>query len=117
MRTASTLVGLTLVALGAGARAEDGVPAAPPGAPAILAPAPAETVVAPVLLAPPPEPPARRLEVGVAFLPMAVGKITAPIGTKEVTGDASFAYGVGLSASYKIIAGLGVGLAPQAIFN
>ena len=48
---------------------------------------------------------------------MAVGKITSPIGPKEVTGDASFAYGVGLSASYEIIAGLGLGLAPQAIFN
>ena len=48
---------------------------------------------------------------------MAVGKITAPIGAKEITGDASFAYGVGLSASYRIIAGLGLGIAPQAIFN
>lgn len=109
MRTASTLVaGLMVVALGAGARADDGVPAPPP---------PGATVVAPVLLAPPPAPPPRRLEVGLAFLPMGVGKITAPVGSKEVTGGASFAYGVGLSATYKLIAGLGVGFAPQAIFN
>ena len=46
MRKASTLVGLTLVALGAEARAEDSVPAAPPPA-AIVVPFPSLPLLRP----------------------------------------------------------------------
>ena len=61
--------------------------------------------------------PQRRLEVGLAVLPMGLGKLTLPIGATEVTSDASFAYGVGLSVSRPVIAGFSLGLVPQVIFN
>jgi hypothetical protein len=48
---------------------------------------------------------------------MGRGKISSPNGANDVTGDAQFAYGAALSATYLIGAGLHVGLAPQAIFN
>jgi hypothetical protein len=55
--------------------------------------------------------------IGLSLLPMAVGRFTTPVGAMEATGDASFAYGAGLSASILVIRGLSVGVAPQAIFN
>jgi hypothetical protein len=123
MRKASTLVSLMLIALGASARAEETAPApvspAPPPAvvivpvvPAPAPPAPAAVAVAapvPIQLSP------RRLEVAVSALGMAAGQLTG--GTTAVTDDAKFAYGVSLSVSYRIIAGLSLGIAPQAIFN
>jgi Outer membrane protein beta-barrel domain len=132
MRKASTLVGLTLMALAAGARAEDAVPAPPPSpsappagvdpfpaavpSPSAPPPAPVGTVgmVAPVA---PEEPPPKRIEVGLSFLPMGRGKLTTPSGATDVSGDARLAYGVGLSATYHVIAGLHLGVAPQALFN
>ena len=111
MRKIGTLIGLTLVALGAGARAEDGAP---------VAQTPAVAVVDPFFVAQPsaptPPPPAR-VRIGLAFLPMGLGKFTTPIGGEPIQGDASLAYGVGLSASYRIIAGFSVGIAPQIISN
>lgn len=115
MRKVSTLIGLTLVALGAGARAEDQVPAAPPPA-AVVTPLPTPTIVAPSADAPP-EFPRRRIKVGLSFLPMGLGKLSTPIGGESVEGDAAFAYGGGLSASYRVIAGLELGIAPQIIYN
>jgi len=107
MRKASTLIGLTLVALGAGARAEDRAPA-----PAV----PAAGVVDPVLGAPPPsERP--RLRVGLSFLPMGLGKFTTPIGNAATEGDALFAYGFGLAADWRLIWGFSAGIAPQRIYN
>jgi hypothetical protein len=120
MRKASTLIGLTLVALGAGARAEDQVPATPP--PSAAAPAPAAVavdpfpdaaVVAPVPYAPPP----RRIKVGLSFLPMGFGRLTTPIGGMSATGDALFAYGFGVLASFRVFAGLELGIAPQILYN
>jgi hypothetical protein len=112
MRKASLLIGFTVVALAAVARAQEPAPASPAAAPAPVAGAEA---TAPVPAIPAPSP--RRAEIGLSILPMGVGKLTLPVGGMEVTGDASFAYGVGLSASYRILAGLSVGLAPQVIFN
>ena len=116
----STLIGLTLVALGAEARAEDSVPAAPPPAaivvPVPVAPAPAATVVDPFPAAAPASPPTR-LRIGLSFLPMGLGKFTTPINAEATQGDASLAYGFGLAASFRVFAGLSVGVAPQIISN
>ena len=48
---------------------------------------------------------------------MGLGKLTTPVNAEANQGDASFAYGVGLSASVRVIAGLSVGVAPQFIYN
>ena len=89
MRKQSTLVvvGLLLTLAGA-ARAEDAFkPAAAPPAENVVAPVPVEA-------APPPKP--RRLLVGAAFLPMAMGKYKfADSVTSTTTQDAFFAYGFG----------------------
>jgi len=116
MRKTSILIGLTLVALGAGARAEESAPAASPRPTAIIVPVPAATVVDPFPAAPPPAPPSR-WRIGLSFIPMGLGKLTTPIGGNPIQGDASLAYGVGLSASFRVIAGFSVGVAPQIISN
>jgi hypothetical protein len=89
MRKASTLVGLTLVALAATARAQN---PAPPAA-------------------------QRRIEVGLSVLPMGLGKFTASPGGMTFTADAAFSYGFALQAGYVLLPGLTLGLAPQAFFN
>ncbi len=132
MRKASILVGLMVIAFGAGARAEEAVPAPPPSpaappsgvdpfpaavpSPSPPPPAPAGTVgvVAPPA---PEEQPPRRIEVGLAFLPMGRGQLKTPNGAMDATADARFAYGVGLSATYRVIAGLHLGIAPQVIYG
>ncbi len=130
MRKASTLVGLMVIALGARARAQDAVPPPPPASappaavdpfpaavpsPSPPLPAPAGTVVA---VAPEEqEQPRKRIEVGLAFLPMGRGQLTTPNGAMDATGDARFAYGVSLSATYRVIAGLHLGIAPQVIYG
>jgi hypothetical protein len=121
MRKASTLIGLMLFALGASARAQEPAPGSPTPPPAVVVvpvvpvAAPAPTVVQPAER--PAEFPRRRLELGVAFIPIGVGSITTSGGASTITSDALFAYGVGLSVSYRVFAGLTLGLAPQAIFN
>src|SRR5947209_1201675 len=93
MRKASMLAGLMLVALAATAHAED------------FAPAP-ERAHKP-----------RRVQLGLSLLPMGVGRFTASPGGMTTTADAAFTAGVGVSASYVVLRGLSIGLAPQAIFN
>jgi Outer membrane protein beta-barrel domain len=116
MRKASTLIGLTLVALGAGARAEEIPPPAAPPPVAVLNPPPPAMMVATIPDLPPGFP-ARRIKVGLSFLPMGIGKLTTPIGGTPTEGDAAFAYAFGLSASYRVIAGLELGIAPQILYN
>ena len=122
MRKLSTFVGLTLFALATTARAEEATPVqnkAPTTAPAPVAsmPAPAGGDIA---AAPAPNQAAagpRKLQLGMSFLPMALGKYTySKTGTPE-TEDATFAYGLGLSGVYEVLPGLLVGLAPQVTFN
>lgn len=131
MRKASTLVGLTLFALASTARAQEAAPAAsapaatpPPASEPATAPAPApadakpaEVAAAPTAETAEPAPSARKLQLGIAFVPMGVGKRTKALKGVSETNDAEFAYGVGLSADYTIVAGLSIGLAPQIIFN
>jgi hypothetical protein len=91
-----------------------------PGAPPATSP-PAGVATAPVPTPPPAaapaEQPKRKLQVGLAFLPMARGKFDASNAGMTTTVDAAFAYGAGLSVGYEIIPGLVVGLAPQVMFN
>ena len=142
MRKLSTLVGLTLLALAGTARAGEAAPAADKAAPAEEKAAPAADKAAPtedkaeataskpeaaeaapaegnVAATPVPPQPAgpRKLEVGLSFLPMAIGKYTYELTGEPEAVDASFAYGVGLSGTYEVLPGLLVGLAPQLTFN
>jgi hypothetical protein len=98
-----TLVSLTLVVLAGPARAQE---------------APATPVATTLPPEPAPPPRARRIELGVSFLPMSLGTFTASYGGMRIPGDAAFAPGVSLSAGYAIVPRyLSVGLAPQVIFN
>ncbi|MES1209735.1 MAG: hypothetical protein ABUS79_27695, partial [Pseudomonadota bacterium] len=110
MRVASTLVGLTLIAVAPLARAAG--PGAPRGA------APAEPVESASTAAAPPPAAQRRFDLVLSLLPMEGGKYTTPLGLGEtVTTDASFAYGISLNFNARVFRGLSVGVAPQAIWN
>ena len=130
MRKLSTLVGLTLLVLAPTARAEEAAPKPatlePPSAPAPAAsgvngPATAPPVAEQDVASKSAQPTAtnRKLQVGLSFLPMGMGKYTyRPDSTSAlVKSDAYFAYGAALSASYEVIPNLLVGLAPQLIYN
>lgn len=110
MRKVSTLIGLTLIAFGAGARAEDSVPAAPPTASApagtVVAPAPATDLYSP-----------RRLELGLSALGMGFGRVTSYDGVMTSTADGTVVYGASIALGYRIVNGLSVGIAPQVIFG
>jgi opacity protein-like surface antigen len=93
------LVGLTSVALTSTARAED---------------APATPVATTTSAAPAHQ---RKLEVGVAFLPMSLGRFHASYGVDAITSDAMFAPGVSVSASYEVLPGLSIGVAPQRLWK
>ena len=124
MRRASCLVGLTLAAWAVTARAEQAAPAAaapvagPAAAPPAAAPAVSvdATTTAPAPAAASSAPPQRRLQIGLAILPMGRGKITASAAGKTSHDDGAFAAGIGLSVGYEVYPGLVVGIAPQAIF-
>lgn len=113
MRNVSPLVGLTLFALAATARAQEAPPAAEPAAP------PATGVVAaPAPTTAPPAATRRKIQVGLSFLPMAMGRYTySDSFTSTASSDTYFAYGFGVSAGYEILPGLVVGFAPQEILN
>ena len=134
MRKLSTLVGLTLFALAASARAQDAAPAAdtaaPPAGDAAVTPAPAAAAAkaaptagdaADAQVDAQPAVSRRKIQLGLSFLPMAVGKYPAGPGAESPFVDAAFAYGVGLSAGYEVLHrgphSLVVGIAPQATFN
>lgn len=107
-----TILATSLASYAASAQPEGAPPAAPPpegvppaapppeGAPPAAAPAPAAA-------------PESKIQVGVAFLPMLVGKVKFSLASN----DLKFAYGVGLTAGYAVIPGLSVGIAPQFIFG
>src|SRR5215471_15347923 len=59
----------------------------------------------------------RRVEVGLSFLPMGLGKFTSSPGGFSSTVDAAFSYGVSLQAGYVLRPGLTLGVAPQTFFN
>lgn len=108
MRTKSTLLGLSLLALAGTARAEDAAPAT----------AADNAAAAPALSTETPQA-TRKLSVGLSFLPMGLGKyVYRPDATSDlVESDAFFAYGASVSASYEVLPHLLVGLAPQVVYN
>ena len=108
MPRASLFVVFAWLALSGSAWAQDGAPTPAPAA------APSGQGVAAHVSASEAGPitaaPARKMQVGLAFLPMSLGR-----GTGNV--DLAFCYGVGLSLGYVLIRGLTVGVAPQVLFN
>jgi Outer membrane protein beta-barrel domain len=129
MRKVSTLVGLTLFALASTSRAQ-----AAPAAPTAAEPPAGDTVTSPAPSAdenaPPPgtataasapaqyESSPRKIQVGLAFLPMGMGRYTfSDTYTTTASSDAYFAYGLSLTVGYEVLPGLVVGVAPQVIFN
>jgi hypothetical protein len=58
------------------------------------------------------------MRVGLAFLPMGMGRYTfSDTVTTTTSSDTYFAYGLSLSVGYEVLPGLVVGVAPQVIFN
>lgn len=115
MRKLSSLIAVALLTLAGSARAQEEAPAAAPAGDAAAAPA-AEPAAAP---APVPAPAAdgSKLQVGINFLPMFLGKFSTTFLGQSVDTDAKIAYGVGITAGYNVIPGLTVGIAPQMLFN
>jgi hypothetical protein len=116
MRRTTTLATLfAWMMMGASTKMTGGVAQAQAGAAAAPTPTSSGQPVAEAS----PAPNERKLQVGLSFLPMGMGKyIYSPdAASAPVKSDASFAYGVGLSAGYEIIPHLVVGVAPQVIFN
>ena len=61
--------------------------------------------------------PANNFQVGVAFLPMLLGKVATGPSGDSTSSNLDFAYGIGISFGYRVIAGLSVGVAPQVVFH
>jgi opacity protein-like surface antigen len=115
MRKLSSLVIVSVLAIAGSARAQDDAPAAAPAADPAAAPAEAPAVSQPPVAAQ--AAPDSKIQVGVAFLPMVLGKAESSGGGFSSSKDAALGYGVGLSVGYNVIPGLSVGIAPQMIFN
>jgi len=58
-----------------------------------------------------------RFQVGLSYVPMALGTIKAKTAGNIDKADAAFAWGVGLNASVNVFRGLMVGIAPQVIYK
>lgn len=117
MRKLSSLIVVALLTLAGSARAQEEAPAAAPAGDA-AAPAGDSAAAAPApAAAPAAAAQDSKLQVGINFLPMFLGKFSASAGGQTVDMDAKIAYGVGITAGYNVIPGLSVGIAPQMLFN
>ena len=110
MRRPTLIVFWMLLAPLSIARAQGEAPATPVTE---SADAPAETALAPAVASAP----ASRFHVGVAFLPMLLGRVATGPSGNDTSSNLDAAYGVGLSFGYRVIAGLSVGVAPQILFH
>jgi hypothetical protein len=108
MRRLNLTVALVLLVPVSTARAQEEAPAATE--PAAV---PAEASLEPSV----PGMPAHDFQIGVAFLPMLLGKVATGPSGGDSSSNLDFAYGVGLSFGYRVLAGLSAGIAPQAIFH
>jgi opacity protein-like surface antigen len=61
--------------------------------------------------------PASRVQVGVALLPMLLGKVATGPSGNNTSSNLDSAYGVGLAIGCRIVDGLSVGVAPQVVFH
>ena len=104
------IVGLVLLVPISTARAQGEAPVTPATEPAA---APIEEALAPSVAAAP----ANNFQVGVAFLPMLLGRVATGPSGDDTSSNLDFAYGVGLSFGYRVLAGLSVGIAPQVVFH
>jgi len=110
MRKPILIVGLVLSVLVSPAHVQEEAPATPESEPTAT---PSEAALAPAVAGAP----ANTFQVGVAFLPMLLGRVaTGPSGA-DTSSNLDFAYGVGLSFGYRVLAGLSVGFAPQVVFH
>src|ERR1035437_4209730 len=110
MRRLNLIVALALFVPVSTARAQEEAPVSPATE---TTTAPAEATLAPAVAGSA----ANNFQVGVAFLPMLLGKVaTGPSGS-DTSSNLDFAYGVGLSFGYRVLAGLSVGIAPQVVFH
>jgi hypothetical protein len=111
-----SVLATSLISYGASAQPEGAPPAAPPpeGAP----PAAAAPEAAP---APAPAPVAaaedKKIEVGIGFVPVLLGKYKVSGGGVDLSKDLKFGYGFAITAGYAVIPGLTVGIAPQFLFG
>jgi hypothetical protein len=117
-RASTLLIGLTLFAQAAVARAADAAPAATaaPAAPVAPVPAAAPASEAPAVASestPPAAP--RRFQVGLQFLPMVLGELNTEQAGLRASAESRVAPGVGLSLGFDVFHGLILGVAPQII--
>lgn len=61
---------------------------------------------------------APRFQLGAALLPVLLGRLTTvQSGGGEISSHLDSTYGLGLSFSYRVLAGLSLGIAPQVVFH
>ena len=109
MREIGLIVGLVLFGQISTASAQE-VPVSamtePTAAPVGAAPAPAVAGA-----------PANNFQVGVALLPMLLGKVATGPSGGDTSSNLDFAYGLALSFAYRVFYGLSLGVAPQVVFH
>jgi hypothetical protein len=110
MRKLSLIVSLVWFVPASSAHAQEEAPASARTEPSA---APAETALAPAAAGAP----ANRVQIGVAVLPMLLGKVATGPSGNDTSSNLDFAYGLGLSFAYRVVYGLSVGVAPQAVFH
>jgi long-subunit fatty acid transport protein len=112
MRKLSLVIGLLSMVAAGTVRAQE--EAATGGEPGATAPA-SDTAAAPAAAAAPAS--ESKMRAGVMFLPMLMGSAGGGDSNDLIWADLKTAYGLGLSFSYKVIAGLSVGVAPQLLLG
>jgi hypothetical protein len=116
MRESLLVLALTSFALATSARAQDADPSVVP-APS-PAPGASSTATSTVTATPATVPPGEtKMQLGLAFLPMVLGKVQGGNEALMPAADAATAYGIGASFGYNVLPGVSVGVAPQVLFN
>ena len=104
MRSLRVLLTLSVALSASPARGETS-----PLAETTTGPAPAATTL-PIARAP-------AIQIGMAFLAMPLGRVATGTAGDDTSSNLDFAYGVGLWGGVRVMHGLSLGVAPQAIFH